>query len=162
MGVQVHRQESQLIEPAGAVSVFIHIPSRLTGAHGNAQQLASPQAHGPGQRGHVAVVAHSAGNIPADLPHRPAHKRPAMAVELRRRHIHKQAGTANFAVNDHPGGGNAHGIHPGQMRRRGAERGRDVLIVIAQVAVQLGLPYDLLGPDRLPIYHRRGLAVTAA
>ena len=142
--------------------VFIYIAAGLAGAHGDAQQLLPPQRYGAGQRRHVAVVAHGAGNGTEDVPRRTLQNIPSAAVKLRCRHIHKKARTANLAVHDHAGGGKAHGVYSGQMLGSRAQRRRDMRIMIAQAAGRLGLPEHLLGVDRFPVYHRRGLAVAAA
>ena len=158
----VHRDEGQLIEPTQDVHVLVHKARGLAGAHGDAQDVAAVQIHGPGQGGHVAVVGHLDGDI---LPQLPCHVQVHgldVPVEVLLAHLQEQGGHHDPVVNVHARAGHADGVHPGHMGGGGLHGLEDTVVVVLGVGLQLGEPHDLLAVDALAVHHRGDLPVAAA
>ena len=158
----VHGHEGQLVEPTGDVALPVHVAHGLAGAHGDAQHVVVLQAHGPGQGGHVAVVAHGVGDVPEGVLHRPDVDVLHLGVERILGHLQKQGGHHGPVVDEHAGGADAHRVHPGHVLGGGLEGGHDAVVVVLGIGGHLRVPDHLLGEHGLPVHHGGHLPVGPA
>ena len=158
----VHRNEGQLVEPAGDAAFAVHIAHSLAGAHGDAQHIRLAQTHGAGQRGHIAVVDHFKGHVAERVGNGADIDILDLGIEQLLRNLQEQGCVHGAVVDIHAGGGHAHRVHPRQMRGGGLQRGHNAVVVIIGVGGHLGEPHDLLGIDALTVDDSGDLPVGAA
>ena len=161
-GVRVYGHEGQLVEPAGDAPFPVDVAYGLAGAHGDAEHVVGPQAHGPGQGGHVAVVDHAVGDVPEGVGNGADVDVLDLLLKEILRHLEKERGVHGAVVDIYTGRRDADRVHPRQMLCGGLESCNDAVVVVVRVGGGLGIPDDLFGVDWLAVDDGGYLPVAAA
>src|SRR5262249_23029144 len=147
--------------PAGDVAFLVDVPAGEARAHRDAENGLVVQAHGPGERRHIAIVGDFDGHV-APLFGDIEVERLDVLVELIGWHLAEQGCDAGLVVDVDAGRADADGVDAGHVLGGATDRIIDAVEVVLRIAIDLRLPHDFAGENLFAVNDRSRFSIAAS